>query len=72
MPWPKASDYLEEPVYAWQKKDDGFDELRQEVLKIFSETGKAQGSDLAKSAVVVRVMLERLLKLIYKINITIV
>ena len=52
MPWPKASDYLEEPVYAWQKKDDGFDELRQEVLKIFSETGKAQGSDLANSAVV--------------------
>jgi len=43
MPWPKNSDYMEEPVYAWLKKEDGLDDLRQDLLKVFSESGKVTG-----------------------------
>ena len=44
MPWPKNSDYFEEPIFAWPKKEDGLDDLRQDLLKVFSELGKITGN----------------------------
>ena len=41
--WPKNSDIPEEPIYAWCKKDDGYDELRAELLDSFLQAGKVAG-----------------------------
>merc|ERR1712142_415488 len=44
--WPKNSDIPEEPIYAWCKKEDGYDELRAELLDSFLQAGKVAGKML--------------------------
>lgn len=44
--WPKNSDFAEEPVFACWKKGDDMDQMRHELLRIFSETGRIQGKAL--------------------------